>query len=253
MTRAFCEFFIVTSLFAWWWTVFSSAHASVAERVLHTTRYEGRYKSFDIAMTRSLVDLGDRRFAIRASANNLFASIEEYEEFIWQADHKIRPTKYRYRQRIFGIKKSRKIDFDWDTATALATDKKKTRTLSLQPGTLGPMTYQLQLQLDLISGQKALTYDFINRGRLKRYTFNRIEATSIGHTQYRVDRAILVRRVREGSSRKTDLWFNIDDDYTLAGLAHTNGDKTNTLFITADKKFPPFADTPYELISQAGK
>jgi len=219
------------------------------ERVLQRSEYSGRYKSFEIKMIRSLTELGNGRFMLHASAKNIFASIEEYEVFAWENDHAIRPIKYRYKQRIFGVKKTRTIDFHWDSSIAVNIEKKNRKEIKIPLGTLGPMSYQLQLQLDLINHRDLLEYHFVSRGKLKNYKFNRAGIISLKkqHT-LGVEKALLVSRASSDEKRKADLWFDIENHYNLVKIAYTKKGKTNSMSMVSDSKFPPYENTPYSLI-----
>lgn len=224
----------------------SLAAADKSGRVVQRAEYGGKYEAFDVKMERRLVDLGGGKFLLEAKAKNFFASISETESFYWR-DEQIIPIEYHYKQKIFGIKKTRSTMFDWEAGTALFRDGDETKKVSLSPRVLGPMTYQLRLQLDLIKAADKLEYQFIKRGRIKDYRFVRMENETLDRKN--IGQALLVRRKEDGGDKQTDVWFDVDRGYALAAIKHTDDGDTNSMYMEKDEKFPPLENTPYQMLS----
>ncbi len=217
-----------------------------APRLVHEAFYEGEFQGININMVRRLWELGDDRFKLETVANNFLGKIEESEEFIWSNEQSITPLNYRYSQRVFGIKRSRKIDYDWQENIAFAKDKKKRKKIILAKNTLGPLTYQLQLQLDVLANKPKLEYRFINKTSVKQYTFVIEE-----ETESETNKLVKVMRTNESSDRSTTIWLNKSDHCTIFKLEQMKSDKSHVLSFTKGTYHSPLANTPYALVASS--
>lgn len=223
------------------------------QRTLHRAIYEGEYNNFSVSMTRTLISLGGDRYKLVSRTENFFGSISEQEEFWWTAQKSIRPIVYRYEQRIFGIKKSRSIKFDWNKLSAQSKYKKKKRKVPLSEGVLGPMTYQLMLQIDLLTGSEHFEYSFIKQGKLKKYTFRAKDIESIHYKDQKISKALNLTRENEGRKKKTSIWFDTEQHYTLSSLQQIKKNDRHMLFVTSSKYMYPLNDTPLAKLITAPK
>ncbi|MFL0800489.1 MAG: DUF3108 domain-containing protein [Agarilytica sp.] len=214
---------------------------AAGEQLLHQATYEGSYKGMDISMTRRLIHISGERYKLETKTNNFFGRIEEYEEFLWTAPNTIYPLYYHYKQKVLGVSKKRSISYDWKALTATSQYKKKKRTLQIEKGILGPMSYQLMFQIDLIHGKsdmpKALTYQFIRRGEFKQYVFNVLGKEKLRYKKQTISQAIAFTRENENKSKKTKIWFDPDNQYTLSALQQTKDNKVHNLFLTSSQYF----------------
>ncbi|MFL0810443.1 MAG: DUF3108 domain-containing protein [Agarilytica sp.] len=236
---------------------FASASQASTPRTLQTAVYAADYEGWHIKMTRRLIDRGNGSFRLEAKASNFLGSITEREDFLWDADMGIQPISYHYTQKIFGIKKERKVRFDWKNGTAFSDNKGKKREISLSKGVLGPMTYQLKLQMDLIAQSNtevgiinhSFNYDFIGRGKLKEFRFKVLGVENIRQEKTRVTGALKMKRDNEGGKRQTTIWFDPANHYSIASIVQTKDDDRQSLFIVSNKFYPPFDESPLSVIS----
>ncbi|MFT5083607.1 MAG: hypothetical protein ACI9Y1_001652 [Lentisphaeria bacterium] len=231
----------------WLFLLFPFA-AMADNRILHEANYQGEFKGFTIKMTRTLYELGGGRFLLKANATSILGYIEESEEFLWSEAAGIVPQNYRYKQSVFSIKHYRSIDYDWSNMVAHTKDKKDTKKLPLQEGILGPMSYQLKLQLDLVKGEQQLNYHFVNRNKVKNFEFSRSDEKYSGQEKVWTDNAILVKRTNEGDDRQTKLWFDVGGHFTLASLLQEDGGDSHAMVMESYTFYPPFDKTPFALI-----
>ncbi len=237
---------------------FSQQSEAKSEQLLHKATYEGSYKGLNISMTRTLTHISGERYKLETKTNNFFGKIVEYEEFLWTKTNNIYPLYYRYKQKVLGVSKKRSISYNWQTLTATSKYKKKKRTLPIQKGILGPMSYQLMFQIDLLSdthrGQNTLDYQFVRRGALKHYTFSPAGREKLNYKKKSIAQANAFVRENENKKKKTKIWFDPDNRYTLSALQQTKDNKVHNLFLTSSQYFPAATDTPFqELLSQKGK
>ena len=217
--------------------------------LIHDARYTGEYKSINIVMARKLWQLSENEYKLETKAKNFLGSVVESEHFTWDKKRGIQPLQYHYEQKIFGIKKIRQIDFDWENQQALSTDKDKKATLELKPGTLGPLSYQLQMQLDLlrhpeVDADRTLEYTFVNRNKLKDYTFA-LDTELLNQKPELKDNVIVLTRTNEGSDKTTRLWLNPHDRFTLIKLEQIKEKSTHTLTFEKGSYRHPLDGTPY--------
>lgn len=178
--------------------------------------YDATIKGMDIEAERQLIREGDS-FELESKASTLLASITE------QGTFKIGPTgnivgqQYTYERNIFGIKKNESLAYDRSAGIANYQTKKKQRQIELNGDYLDKLTYQIQLQRDLIKGKTPLQYQVIDRGKIKSYNFE-IMGEEIVDTALGPISAIKVHRIREDSDRETYLWFAPHMNYLLVQI-----------------------------------
>ncbi len=220
----------------------AQAAQAAQETLLHKAVYEGSYKGLDISMTRTLKHISGERYKLETRTDNFFGKIVEYEEFLWTESNKIYPLYYRYKQRVLGISKKRSISYDWQALTATSKYKKKKRTLPIHKGVLGPMTYQLMFQIDLIEATATppapFDYQFVRRGELKRYTFSQLDNEKLQYKKQSIAQASAFIRMDENKKKQTKIWFDPDNRYTLSALQQTKDKKVHNLFLTSSQYFP---------------
>lgn len=225
-----------------------SSNASVANVLLHSAEYTGEYKSFDIEFTRKIEFLGDERYRIYSKARFFLGYIEETEDFLWREADQIIPLNYRYKQKVFGIGRKRSIDFDWDDMKAKSNDDGDEKMLTLEPGMLGPMSYQLKLQVDLLQGKKEFDYQFVNRTRIKHYDFAVSGYEDIQYKDQVIKNAIKLTRENEGDDKTTTIWLTPDHRFTLASLEQKKEDDEHTIFLTASEYPQTRKDHPWSAL-----
>lgn len=240
---------ITIGIFALVATIFSSQASPNASKLLHQVKYQGKYEGMKITVTRTLTQLGGQRYRLSSKTKSFIGSFEEHEEFFWFNDQTIQPVAYRYKQRMFGISRKRSIDYNWENKTARYKYKGKNRTIPLSDGILGPMTYQLKFQIDLLQEQKTFDYRFIQRGKIKHYKFKRLGSEQITSKKRTITNAIAFVRDNEDKKRKTKIWFNQNDQYTLASLKQTKGKKSHQIFLTSSQYYP-LDNTPLESFTE---
>ncbi|VUD67504.1 hypothetical protein TDB9533_03826 [Thalassocella blandensis] len=229
--------------------LFLSAGVHAENKLIHQAQYDGEYKSIDIVMARKLWQVSPDQYVLETKAKNFLGSVIESEAFLWSPDKGIQPLQYHYEQKIFGVKKIRHIDFDWNKKQAVSQDKDKKVTLELAPGTLGPLSYQLQMQLDLIAKPKldadqSLDYHFISRNKLKHYVFA-LDTDLLAEKPELAKQATILKRSNESAKKTTRLWLNPHDHFTLLKLEQIKGKNTHTLSFDKGRYYQPLDGTPY--------
>lgn len=217
-----------------WW----ACPASAQGKELYQAVYAGEYSSWDVEMTRSLIESDPGVFEFRSEAKNLFATIREQSEFT-VLNGQVRPQRYEYARSIFGRKKTEVLNFDWQAAsvTYLENGKVKHVHKMIDANASDPALYQLLLQLRFQNQDLTTTeFEFFKRRHQKHYTFTDIgdgPITLNGKTYTAVG---LVRRAQD---KQTHVWLLPELDYVIGKLEHHDDGDVYTLELAryrADRK-----------------
>jgi uncharacterized protein DUF3108 len=184
--------------------------------------YDATIKGMDIQAERYLEREGDS-YKLVSKADTLLASITEKGTFKVDSTGHILGQQYTYERNIFGIKKNESLTYDRAAGVANYQKKKKQRQVKLDSDYLDKLTYQIQLQRDLIRGNTPLQYQVIDRGKIKQYNFE-IMGEEIVDTALGSINTVKVHRVREDSDRETYLWFAPQMNYLLVQIWQNEDD-----------------------------
>lgn len=139
------------------------------------------------------------------AAKNFLGSITEEEWFTRDEKNSYRPLKYEYQMNILGKKRQESLVVDRQNGLATAQRKKNTYQIANALEYFGPLSYQHQLQKDLINNKNDLSYNVIYRGHLKEYIYQRTGQESLDTPLGKLE-ALKLTRKREDSERQTFLW-----------------------------------------------
>lgn len=185
--------------------------------------YAATMNGMDINAERQLSINGDN-YQLVTSAKNMLGSITEEGKFTLDGKGVIVDQGYQYERNIIGMKKEEELSYDRTAGVANYESKKKKRQVKLDGNYLNQLSYQIQLQRDLLNGVSDLQYQVIARGRLKDYNFEILGEENL-QTPLGPFKTIKVRRVREDDDRETIMWFAPSLNYLLVQLwQHEDGD-----------------------------
>jgi hypothetical protein len=173
---------------------------------------------------RILSDHDNGVWLYRTSVKSFVADIEESVVLKWQ-DGQVIPLRYRYKLSGLLIRdREETIDFDWEQNLATGRYKEKAFEVTLSPGMLDPLGYQLQLHQDIKAGKREMEYRYVRHGRVDRERFAVVNEGLIETSQGEVN-ALTVEKLRsEGAKRETLLWFAPKFDHMLVQLLQTEPD-----------------------------
>ncbi|WP_062266653.1 DUF3108 domain-containing protein [Endozoicomonas arenosclerae] len=184
-----------------------------------TAEYKAEVSGISGSGTRSLKKEGDEWVLdFGASASVIIASISLDETSrVTLNDGQVRPLKYRYERKGIGGKPPKEATFDWKTMEAAWQQDDERSNIKFKTGAQDPLSYQLQLRLDLKNGKKELAYPVVDDDEVYERRFV-IEADEILDTPAGKLNATRVKVVREDNDRETWIWFAKDWDYVLVQL-----------------------------------
>jgi hypothetical protein len=195
-----------------------SQHAPQADLALtpYNLSYAATYNGMDIDVNRQL-KLESGQYSLNTTATNMLSKITEHGVFQINDQGVIIDLDYQYKRSILGMKKTENLNYNRETGIAHYDSKKKQRQVKLKDGYLNRLTYQLQLQRDLLKDVSPLQYQVISRGRVKPYHFE-VVGEEILDTPLGKINTTKIKRIRKDSDRETLFWLAPQWNYLLVQL-----------------------------------
>lgn len=192
--------------------------------------YKARVYGFSITVTHELTPT-DSGHKLRFFADSVLASIEENSQFDWPQPGLLRPLEYRYERRGLGRDRTAKLDFDWDKGKVTNNVQDKPWKMAIEPGVLDKLSFQIQLQRDLIAGKhEGLSYDIADGGKIKHYKFEIVGEEVLDTPLGKVD-TVKVKRSRKDDDRITYAWMAPKYQYLLVRMQQEEGGDVYTIYI----------------------
>lgn len=193
----------------------------------YTATYQANFNGIPVVITQKL-EATSAGYRIATSAANALGSIDEQEDF-HLADGAIAVDEYRHKRSFLGSKREERLSIDRGKGIAHYLRDGDPRDIPLEPGYLGPISYQMQLRRDLAAGNSTFHYRVMHRGKVKDYHF-RHDGTDTIQTATGAVETIRVRRVRDNNERTTIFWMAPSLDYQLVKLRQEeDGDRYELL------------------------
>ena len=143
----------------------------------------------------------------------LLKKVEIMEKSIWHlTDSGLTPVSYVY-HRIKGKKeRNAKIDFDWDTQKVTNHVNESTWTMQTQHGLQDKLLYQLSVMTDLMSGDLPNSYPIADGGKIKEYSFERLNDETLS-TPLGEFKTIKLALHKKDKKQENYLWCAYDLNY----------------------------------------
>ncbi len=180
-------------------------------------------------MTLSAVDSSGRMEMRSVSKARGFARllkhdpIVEYTRFK-EIDGKFLAIEYHYLFNDSGSKRNAWIIFDRENLVAKSLYKRETVDLDIRSDHVDRMLETLVFRKDLIAGNIADTYAYVERNSLREAVYEKLGAETV-KTKAGNFNAVMYRRQRVGSSRSAIIWFAPELEYLPVQMRHFKGDK----------------------------
>lgn len=196
-----------------------------------SNEYTSTALGFKVTVTHSLKELDDGTHEMRFFARSWFASINEVSRLrIDEEKNQIIPLHYKYERRVMGRDRDAELTFDWDKKTVTNNVQNTSWKMDIAQRVQDKLSYQLQLQQDLINKRKSLVYQIADGGRLKEYGFE-IVGDEILETPLGKVNTVKVKRSRENDDRVTYAWLAKDWDYLLVRLQQEEDGDAYTIYL----------------------
>lgn len=206
-------------------TPYSAVYSTVWKKGI-SLKVEGKQ-----TLTRKSGDLWQFVF----SADSMIASLDETSTF-YVKDHQIIPTKYQYKSKVLGKKRSATLTFDWKQNLVRNDVKDKPWNLAINPKTLDKLSIQLQIRQDLKLGKNEFDYQIADGGYIKNWRFERKKRETINTELGRVSAIKIIRVDNASKGKQTAFWFVPKFDYLLVKLEHKEDGESYRLDIDSFKQ-----------------
>lgn len=173
---------------------------------------------------RSLTSTSTGQWLFRTYASAMIASIDERSTVTFDQSH-VLPQNYHYKKVVLGKKREAKLAFDWIGNSVKNDIDNKPWKMEIPVFTQDKLSYQLQMRLDLKSGEKGpFSYKIADGGRLKDYDFKIIGNEKIQSPLGEYDTIKVEMDRGPDATRETYIWYAPELDYMIVKLKQIEGD-----------------------------
>jgi hypothetical protein len=212
-------------------TVFSSLTTAADAPKTFDNQYKAKLYGFNITVTNRLTQTGDKQYDLLFKADSFVGSITEKSKMQWNpAQQTISPLHYSYARRGLSKDRTAELSFDWENKTVTNNVQKTSWQMDIAQKVQDKLSYQIQMQQDLLNGHKNFTYQIADGGRLKEYKFTTVGEEILDTPLGKVN-TIKVKRSRENDERVTYAWLAKDWNYLLVRLQQEEKGEAYTIYI----------------------
>lgn len=180
--------------------------------------YKSSVYGMTVTVTHELIPLDDKRHKLRFFADSLVASIDETSTFSSSDDKNLQPELYTYDRNGLGRDRTARITFDWANQKVINDINNNPWKMKIPLGTQDKVSFQVQLQRDLIAGKtENLAYTIADGGKIKEYQFAIIGNERLKTPLGQVD-TVKIKRTRKDSDRVTYAWMAPKFGYLLVRM-----------------------------------
>ena len=225
--KAFCRIILVLS--------FSAGYVApgLAQNLqVYEAEYQAKASGLSATAERKLESLEGGRFLLSQALEvrvlgAKLGEIEEISEFSYIAGN-LSPDFYRYVQSGVSRKKEQ-VSFDWDNELALSVEDDEQWQLSIKPGIVDKLSFQLLLRQALAGKQSGeMEIQMVDTDEIESHVY-RITGSELVETELGVLDCLKVERIRDpGSERRTTFWLAKDWDLLLVKFEQTRGSDPET-------------------------
>ncbi len=192
--------------------------------------YTTKLRGIKITGIRKFEITGENTYKISWKAKALWMRLNEWSEFEIINNRTIRPLSYHYTRKGLGTDRPVHIYFDWKNGIANGSKGKKEYQFDLPSGTLDRLSYQFQLQMDLLEKprKKSFSYNVASHNKIKIYTFDFQGNETISTNLGLID-SLIYRRQKE--NRTTNIWFSPAQHYLPVQIEQIERGKSSTIKI----------------------
>lgn len=169
--------------------------------------------------------------ANRGLAGLLGGEISELSRFR-MVDGAPQAREYRYEQGIRFSKRSARASFDWDRLLVAGEYRKDKFQLPLVAGQTDRMLVNLKLMMALKEGLDVLDFDSVDRGRVDRLSFERIDQPVMVDTPQGRLVTVQVSRLHRNPRRQTHSWHAPDFAYLPVRMQQIDSEDDETIEMT---------------------
>ncbi len=206
-----------------------AAGASADMPTSFENEYSTRIFGIKVTVTHQLTDREEGGQQLRFEADSWVGNIEEISRFDW-VDGVAQPSKYLYKRRGLGRDRDAELTFDWEKERVINDVQGKSWAMDIRTHVQDKLSYQIQLQKDLIAGRDNLVYPIADGGEMKEYRFEIVAEERLNTPMGKVD-TVKVMRSRDDDDRITYAWLAPKWDYMLVRLEQQEDGDSHTINI----------------------
>jgi hypothetical protein len=209
------------------------AEALPAKLAFFSAKYDASIKGIPITATREFKAESATHSTLNFTATSWLASMVENSDFSWEAGQ-IKPIEFKHERTIMGKEQRKTLSFDWPNKQIDSVEKDKRYTILNPEQALDHLSFQLQLQYDLLLGKEALSYRVADKDRIKEFRFEIVDRQAVINTKLGELNTIKIKVIRDSDKRVTYIWFALDWNHLLVKLEqYEDGKKDFDLQLTS--------------------
>jgi len=194
--------------------------------------YNAKLYGFNITVTSRLSALPNGNYEYIFNADSSVGKVSESTEVSWKENEKlVVPRHYTYKRKGMGNNRDDELIFDWTNLKLNNTKKNQVTDLEANNKLHDSLSYQVQLNQDLIAGKNKFSYSVTNTRKIKTYKFEIVGeenlTTSLGDVK-----TVKVKRTRDNDDLVTYAWFAKDFQYLLVRMQQEENGSAYTIYIS---------------------
>lgn len=197
---------------------------SHADETLFSQEYKTRIDGIPVTTERSLILRDDGTYRLRIRSSNFLARFQESSYYEVLEDGSLQPFLNQSERRIFGVASKSETRFDWDNMLATyESDDDPLKETPLEVGMVDRTLYQYLMEIDMRAGRPVLSYDVVDKGRVRNFTFENLGVEDLEIDNKELS-AFKFKRITETNKRETFVWMAADLDYEIVKIHHREDD-----------------------------
>ena len=140
----------------------------------------------------------------------------------------VRPIQWQLEDGKSGSAKDGQLHFDWNRNVVTGEIESEKIELPLEPGLQDRLSIQIDVVTSLLRGEEPGIIPLIDDNRVKRYSYQKKETTSVDTKLGKLD-TVLYESTREGSNRQSRFWLVPKMEYLAARAEQVRKGKVETV------------------------
>ena len=191
--------------------------------------YTAKLRGIKIRGLRKFEEIDKDTYKLSWRAKALWMRLDEWSVFK-VIDEKVIPVSYHYTRKGLGTDRPVHIYFDWEKMEASGSKGKNKYVFALEPNTLDKLSFQVQLQIDLLHNKQlaSTNYRIARYNRLADYQFSYLHNESIDTELGAQNTLVYERKKKDGG---TKLWISPEQNYLPVKIENVDDGKSNVMLI----------------------
>jgi hypothetical protein len=195
-------------------------------------QYTAKLYGLSVDVTNSLKLLPDGSYELYFNADAVVGSITEKSQFKWnQQEQTVIPLKYNYSRSGLGKSREDKLNFDWNKHEIHNASNDISIAINPAQKVQDNISYQLQLQQDLLAGKNNLIYPLTDGKKIKEYSFEIVGEEMLSTPLGNVN-TVKIKRTHKDTDRSTFVWFAKNFHYMLVRLQQEENGSAYTIYLS---------------------